>query len=166
MSEIIFFFIFVEITSTMIFSKACEYGIRATIFIATQSENSKKLSLNDVASNINSPAAFTAKILQQLVKTGIVNSAKGPNGGFWISNEASLEMNMLQVVKSIDGIEVFSRCALGFQQCDSTHPCPMHFQITDIRDALYKMLNETKLNELSKSIQNGETFIRGISMID
>lgn len=146
----------------MIFSKACEYGIRATVYIATQSENSKKLSLNDIATNINSPAAFTAKILQQLVKNGIVNSAKGPKGGFWISTEACLETNMLQVVKAIDGVEVFSRCALGFQQCDSKHPCPMHFQIIDIRDQLFKILNETKLNELSKSIQNEDTHLRGI----
>ena len=147
----------------MIFSKACEYGLRATIYIATQSETSKRLSLNDIASNINSPAAFTAKILQQLVKNGVVNSAKGPNGGFWISTEAATITNMLQVVKAIDGIEVFSRCALGFQQCDESHPCAMHYKITDIRDALYKMLNETKLSELSNSIQNGDVFIRGIS---
>ena len=148
----------------MIFSKACEYGIRATIYIATQSENTKRLSLNDIATNINSPAAFTAKILQQLVKSGVVNSAKGPNGGFWISTEASLETNMLQVVKAIDGVEVFSRCALGFQQCDSSHPCAMHYQITDIRDGLFKMLNDTKLNELSTYIQNGDTFLRGIAI--
>lgn len=148
----------------MIFSKACEYGIRATIYIATQSENSKKLSLYDIASNINSPSAFTAKILQQLVKNGIVNSAKGPNGGFWISTESTLETNMLEVVKSIDGIEVFSRCALGFQQCDSVHPCAMHYQIADIRDALYKMLDETKISDLSDSIQSGKTFLKGISI--
>lgn len=150
----------------MIFSKACEYGIRATIYIATQSENKNKLSLNDVATQINSPAAFTAKILQQLVKNGIVKSAKGPNGGFWIPAEPTLETSMLQVVEAIDGIEIFSRCGLGFQRCDSVHPCAMHYKITDIRDSLFKMLAETKVSELSDSIQSGKTFLRGISIIN
>lgn len=150
----------------MIFSKACEYGIRATIFIATRSADSKRLSLHEIATGINSPEAFTAKILQQLVKSDVVNSAKGPNGGFWISPEASLQTNMLQVVKAIDGIEIFSRCALGFQQCNANHPCAMHFQITEIRDSLFKMLNETKLDQLSDSIQGGNTYLRALETVE
>jgi Rrf2 family iron-sulfur cluster assembly transcriptional regulator len=64
------------------FSKACEYAIRATIYIALQSQESKRVTLKDIAKEIDSPEAFTAKIMQQLVKRGIVDSLKGPTGGF------------------------------------------------------------------------------------
>ena len=65
------------------FSKACEYGIRASIFIAEQSLLDKKVSLKDIAKAIDSPEAYTSKILQQLSRNFIINSDKGPTGGFF-----------------------------------------------------------------------------------
>ena len=50
------------------FSKACEYGIRATLFIATRSLDRARVSLKEIASEIEGPEAFTAKILQQLAQ--------------------------------------------------------------------------------------------------
>ena len=66
----------------MIFSKACEYGIRASIYIAQQSLNDERASLKDISREIGSPEAFTAKILQTLVKNKIIDSIKGSHGGF------------------------------------------------------------------------------------
>ena len=64
------------------FSKACEYGIKAAIFIATKSYEGVRVSPKEIAENISSPQAFTAKILQSLVRHNIVNSVKGAYGGF------------------------------------------------------------------------------------
>ncbi|MBK6992081.1 MAG: Rrf2 family transcriptional regulator [Chitinophagaceae bacterium] len=50
------------------FSKATEYALRATIFIAQKSTEETKLSIDDIAKAIDSPKSFTAKILQQLTK--------------------------------------------------------------------------------------------------
>ena len=55
------------------FSKACEYAIRASIYIAKQSQNASKVSLKDVAMAIESPEAYTSKILQQLSRNHIIN---------------------------------------------------------------------------------------------
>ena len=48
------------------FSKACEYAIRSCILIATNSLESKNSNLKDISKAIDSPEAFTAKILQKL----------------------------------------------------------------------------------------------------
>ena len=64
------------------FSKTCEYAIRAVLFIAQKSEDGKRVNIKSIAKNINSPESFIAKILQQLTKRGIVQSVKGPNGVF------------------------------------------------------------------------------------
>ena len=69
------------------FSKACEYGIRASIYIAEQSLLDRKVSLIEVASAIESPTAYTSKILQLLSRNFIINSDKGPTGGFSISKQ-------------------------------------------------------------------------------
>ncbi|MGB0369618.1 MAG: RrF2 family transcriptional regulator, partial [Flavobacteriales bacterium] len=62
------------------FSKACEYGIRATLFIAQNAAESNRVSLKEISKKINSPEAFTAKILQQLARNKIIVSYKGPHG--------------------------------------------------------------------------------------
>ncbi len=64
------------------FSKACEYAIRAAIFIASESERGRRSSLKDIAREIDSPEAFTAKTLQKLTRSGIIVSTKGAQGGF------------------------------------------------------------------------------------
>ena len=48
------------------FSKACEYGIKAIIYIATQSLEGKRVKIVDVVENSGSPAAFTGKVLGSL----------------------------------------------------------------------------------------------------
>ena len=67
------------------FSKATEYALRATIYIAQKSTEEKKLGLEEIARAIDSPQSFTAKILQSLTREKIVSSARGPNGGFFLS---------------------------------------------------------------------------------
>lgn len=56
------------------FSKSCEYAIKATIFITTNSLLDKKVGFVDIAKEIDSPEAFTAKILQKLTKASIIKS--------------------------------------------------------------------------------------------
>ena len=69
------------------FSKTCEYGLRAVIFIAQESKIDNKLSITAISDAIDSPKPFTAKILQQLTKNKIVQSIKGPHGGFFIDEK-------------------------------------------------------------------------------
>ena len=64
------------------FSKECEYGIKASTYIALQSLQERSVSLKEIAEEIDSPVAFTAKILHQLAKNHILDSSKGPSGGF------------------------------------------------------------------------------------
>ena len=72
------------------FSKACEYGIRAAVYITLQSLEGRRVSVNEIAEEIDSPIAFTAKTLQLLTRNDIIKSVKGPTGGFEIDRE---EMN-------------------------------------------------------------------------
>ena len=72
------------------FSKTCEYGIRAAIFIASESYQNNRVGLRDIAEKIDSPEAFTAKILQQLTKDNrVVSSVRGPHGGFFIASHGA-----------------------------------------------------------------------------
>jgi len=145
------------------FSKACEYGIRATIYIMGQSVQNKRVGLKDIAKEIESPEAFTAKILQQLVKSKIIFSVKGPTGGFEIKKDKMEKINMLDMVLSIDGDSLLVGCGLGLKKCSESHPCPMHHKFKIIRDNLKEMLQSTTIFELSNNLSEGLTHLKLIN---
>ena len=64
------------------FSKACEYAIKASIYIARQSLQQKRVNVKEVSQSIDAPVAFTAKILQVLCRENILQSVRGQQGGF------------------------------------------------------------------------------------
>jgi len=142
------------------FSKACEYGIKATIFIATNSYEERRVTLKEIAKEIDSPEAFTAKILQELARHNIINSIKGVNGGFEIKKKQISKINLAQIVDAIDGDKVYNQCGLGLHKCDEVHPCPVHDQFKAIRTKLKKMLENTNLEQLALDIKSGVSFLK------
>lgn len=142
------------------FSKACEYGIRATIYIAMQSLQGNRVNLKDISTEIDSPVAFTAKILQQLAKNNIIKSVKGPTGGFQIDKKDIDSIKLIHIVTAIDGDKIFNGCGLGLKECNEDLPCPVHFQFKEIRDNLKKMSSETSIYELATGLEVGLTFLK------
>ena len=142
------------------FSKACEYGIKAAIFIATKSYEGKRVSPKEISAEIDSPQAFTAKILQALVKHNIVNSVKGAYGGFEIDKKEIINVKLSQIVNAIDGDSIYSGCGLGLEKCDENHPCPVHEKFKGLRDELKHMLEKTNLEELALDIKSGASFLK------
>ncbi|MEE9408823.1 MAG: Rrf2 family transcriptional regulator [Polaribacter sp.] len=131
------------------FSKTCEYGLRAVIFIAQESKIDKKVGISTISEAIGSPQAFTAKVLQQLTKHKIVQSIKGPNGGFFIAEQNLKTIALSNIVEVLDGDNIYTACGLGLNQCNDKKPCPLHFKFIEIRNNLKVMLETTTLLELS-----------------
>ncbi|MGG7035140.1 MAG: RrF2 family transcriptional regulator [Flavobacterium sp.] len=142
------------------FSKTCEYAIRATIFIASESYQDNRTGLKDIAKKIDSPEAFTAKILQILSRNNIIDSIKGVGGGFEIPRQRMSQIKLAEIVTAIDGDSVFTGCGLGLSQCSEEHPCPVHEKFKSIRNELAYMLENTNLEELALGIKSGDTFLR------
>ena len=142
------------------FSKACEYGIKASIFIALNSYKGDRVSLKAIAKEINSPEAFTAKILQALARHKVINSTKGAHGGFEIEKTLISSIKLSHIVNAIDGDSIYSGCGLGLHTCDEDHPCPVHFKFKSIREELKLMLENTNLEELALNIKSGITFLK------
>jgi len=142
------------------FSKACEYAIRATIYIAQQSLNSHRVSLKAISKEIDSPSAFTAKILQQLSRNKIITSVMGPTGGFEVSEKQLREIKLYHIVDAIDGDKIYNGCGLGLKACNASKPCPVHNQFARIRNDLQQMLKKTNLHDLASDVGIGMTFLR------
>jgi Rrf2 family iron-sulfur cluster assembly transcriptional regulator len=139
------------------FSKSCEYGIRAVIYIASQSLEHKRVKIREIAQMTNSPEAFTAKIVGALSKHNIVLSQKGPTGGLEIDIERMKNINISQIVLAIDGDSVYNGCGLGMSQCNAENPCPMHEKFAIVRAELKQMLETTTIFELATNLKDGKS---------
>ncbi|HLV23510.1 MAG TPA: Rrf2 family transcriptional regulator [Moheibacter sp.] len=141
------------------FSKSCEYGIKAAIYITTQSLEGKRIKVAEIAENANSPLAFTAKLLGILTKYNIVSSQTGPNGGFYIEPNRVRGIKLEEIVSAIDGNSVYEGCGLGLNSCDSQNPCPLHNEFIHIRSELKKMLQTTTVYDLAMKLKAGESVL-------
>lgn len=141
------------------FSKTCEYALRALIYIAQQSKNSSRVGIKDIAKSISSPEHFIAKILQDLSRKGFVQSAKGPNGGFYMDQQ-NLNISIADIVREIDGDKLFSGCGLGLEQCSEKHPCPLHNQFKSIRNNLRIMLETSKIQAFVDNLDLKLTYLK------
>lgn len=130
------------------FSKSCEYALRAIIYITQQSEMGKMVNLTMISEEIDSPVAFTAKILQQLTKNKIVKSSKGPKGGFEIEKKHLNSTSLSLIVQIFDGDKLYKGCGLGLSNCDAANPCPLHFKFVEIREQLKEMLEHNTISSL------------------
>ena len=141
------------------FSKTCEYAIRAMIFIARRSKQGEKAGIKEIAKEIDSPEPFIAKILQDLGRKGLVLSTKGPNGGFFL-DEKLLGGSLADIVKSVDGEKIFYGCGLGLKRCSESQPCPIHYQFKVIREEMRDMLEGAKLDSFTEELENRLTFLK------
>ena len=142
------------------FSKACEYGIRSLIFIAMKSNEGKRVNISAISKQIDGPEAFTAKVLQQLAKGGVVTSIRGPYGGFEISKKKIAETTLADIVAIIDGTKIYRGCGLGLNECNDEKPCPLHFQFAEVRDDLKEMLESTTLKSLAFDLEARTSFLK------
>ncbi len=147
------------------FSKTCEYGLRATVFIAIHSENGRRLGIKEIAREVESPMYFTGKILQSLVKAKIIGSAKGPNGGFYLDPEQR-PISILEILDALDCSEFFYNCALGLKECSDQYPCPVHKEFKVYREGLRELFDRTTIQDLATDIRTGKSHITNIKLPD
>jgi Rrf2 family protein len=102
-----------------------------------------------MSDKLNISFHFLTKILQQLSAAGLMESYKGPNGGVRLSKSGS-KVNLFEIVAAIDGVELFTECALGLPGCGTAKPCPLHDKWAEARDGIRIMLEKTDLVELAK----------------
>lgn len=140
------------------FSKACEYGIRAIVYIASETDDSRKVGIIEVCQHIGAPLHFTAKIMQTFTRKQIVNSQKGVNGGFYLDS-SQRKKSLKEIVEAIDGGKIFTGCGLGLKECSEVKPCPIHDQFKEVRNRLNLMMQNTSIQELAEKLKSGQSVL-------
>jgi Rrf2 family protein len=128
-----------------LFSRACEYGLQATLLIA--SREGTRVGIREAAAELGIPPHFLAKILQTLSEQGVLTSFKGVHGGYTLARDAR-RIRLLDVVAAIDGLGFLTTCIIGFPGCGTGKPCPVHERWGETRDEIHRMLSEDSVADL------------------
>jgi len=129
-------------------TRKTDYAIRCVLHL---SESEKDVvMLDEIAREKIISKSFIAKILQTLVKAGIVQSTRGKNGGFRLAKKAA-EISLLDVVESIEGPVSMNICAVDKKKCSLSSTCSVHPVWVEIRADVESRLRQVNFAELSTS---------------
>jgi Rrf2 family protein len=140
------------------FSKTFGYALRAVTFIAIHGKEEKKVGLHELSQNLEIPHHFLGKIMQDMVRHGIVHSTKGPSGGFFANDQTAMTP-LVDILVITDGSLVFTHCALNIKRCDSGTPCPLHHDFAVCRDGMLKTMAVKTVGILAAEVEEGKAFL-------
>lgn len=146
----------------MEFSKSFGYAVRGVLYIAMIAEQKKKVQLDEISAELGIPKPFLAKVMKNLVKEAVLNSLKGPFGGFSL-NDKTLQTSLYRLIEITGEPKEFSKCMLNFRKCNAKNPCPLHHQFESLKMQWQRLLSSTTIGDLLKKDQPG--FIQSITSI-
>ena len=130
----------------MLITRATEYAIRAILYLAKQPPNEIVLK-KDICKTQDITPAFLTKILQPLIKEGIVGSQRGVGGGFYLIKSPE-EISLLDIVQVQEGTLLLNQCLAGPGTCERDVFCPVHGAWSEVRDELTATLSRHTFSEL------------------
>jgi Rrf2 family protein len=136
---------------SIFFSRQCEYALQAVLYLAVRPQG-ELVAIRHIAKVLNIPVHFLAKIFQDLSRKKLLDSQKGPKGGFKLGMPPN-DITLFHIVEAIDGIAFMDHCIMGFPKCSGKSPCPVHTQWGRLKDELYQMLVNKSILQLANEIQ-------------
>ena len=138
----------------MILSRTSQYAIQALIFVATRPPGEPVLN-REIASYLNVPPAYLAKIMQSLCKGNLLYSYRGRLGGFCL-REGAEKTVLMQILLLTEGPSFTQDCVLGLKVCSDATACPMHVKWVPIKKKVVALLSEQTLEKLARAVQTGK----------
>jgi Rrf2 family protein len=126
------------------FSQTVEYALRAVAFLG--GETGGPASTAAVAAATKVPPAYLVKVLQSLVKAGIVTARRGVGGGVELAKEPA-KLTILDVVNAVDPIKRIKTCPLDLAS-HGTRLCPLHKRLDAALASVESAFRETTLAEV------------------
>lgn len=132
----------------MLMSRACGYAVQAIIHIAKK-PGGQFVPVRKISEELGIPRHFLGKVVQPLVRAGILTSLRGPRGGLALSKDPS-KITLMDVVSVIDGTDLNSKCIVGLPKCDERVPCVLHTRWEKMRKGV---LSEKSLAALLAELE-------------
>ena len=144
----------------MVISRKVDYGLRAMLYLAALEEGNVCI-LKDISKDENIPQKFLAKILNHLVKTGLVKSQRGASGGYCLSKPAS-KITFMEVIEAIEGPFFFNDClnkknkrgCKAIVKCKNIQDCKISFIFQEAQARIEEIFCGKTLSEILGKTNN------------
>lgn len=120
------------------------------LYVAMMREEKARVQIDEIAEKLDVPRHFLSKIMQQMVKAGLLRSTKGPFGGFSIT-ERTLGTPLIRIVEITDRLDDLNICVMQLRNCNELNPCPLHSEMQEIRKKWLALLKDTTIEQLAGS---------------
>ncbi len=125
-------------------SQTVEYALRAITTIAQH--EGKPCTARQISEITQVPAAYLSKLMQGLVRGGLVNSQRGLHGGFVLTTEPE-NLTIWDIVNVVEPIQRIHECPLGIQS-HGEGLCPLHRRLDSAMETIEKMFRDTTVAEV------------------
>jgi Rrf2 family protein len=138
----------------MIFSSKAEYGVRLMVELGRQTPD-QPVSLKAIADAEGLPLAYLEQVVARLRRAGLVLSARGAHGGYWLARPAE-EIAMYEVVEALEGaiapmeclVDLHTRRVLCSHELDGGRGCATKLLWTRVQGGIIRALQTISLAEL------------------
>ncbi|MCA9194062.1 MAG: Rrf2 family transcriptional regulator [Planctomycetales bacterium] len=128
-------------------TQTVEYALRAIVYLADQDQ---PRTTSAIAERAQLPIGYLSKVMQGLVKAGLVQSQRGLHGGFVLAIEPD-KLTILTVINAVEPIRRFHECPLGLH---GKQLCPLHRKLDDAAKSIEETFGETTIADLN-SVPSG-----------
>ena len=125
-----------------------EYAVRAVLFLASQPLGKISL-ISEISKAQDVPKSYLAKIMQHLVKVGLVNSRRGAKGGFFLARHAD-RITLRQTIEAVEGPIYLNVCLIKKGECPRDEICPVHPVWREAQEKLFSVLESKTMAQLAK----------------
>jgi Rrf2 family protein len=130
----------------LMISKTSEYALRAVVFLAENPTASSPL--QDIAATTQVPSGYLSKVLQQLVRAGLLASQRGLGGGFTLTRPPT-DISVYEIVQSVDPINRIRECPLKLTE-HKDELCALHRRLDDVMEMVEHSFRLTSVADLLK----------------
>ncbi len=129
-------------------SKTSEYAIRILSYMARDTE--KKYSAKNLVEKLHISDKYLRRLMTDLSKAELIYSKQGRNGGYFFAKSTN-EITVAQIIDTVEGMDKYTGCIMGFDECSDKNPCVMHLVWVKTRNTLLKTFETTTLAKLAKA---------------
>ena len=119
-------------------SKRADYGLMAMKHLAEHPRQAA-CSAKEVADAYNIPQELLAKVLQRLVKAGLLHSQHGTNGGYTLARDAE-KITAYEVIRAIDGPLFITSCVTVRGDCTQSEHCTIKEPLRRVNESIEEVL--------------------------
>jgi len=131
-------------------TKKADYGLIALCHLASR-PGQKTASAKDIADTYRIPLPLLSKVLQALVRNGLLASEQGASGGYRLARDPH-EITALEVIRVMDGPIILTHCFTehaGHAECEQHECCPVREPLRKVHEGILKLLSSITISDIS-----------------